>query len=130
MTNKFVKLTRILFRIIAILTLLLILICISDNKELIQKFCAVYGIILILFFISLPIIVFIKLKSLPMEDSQNRITGFMKFFIGSFILLSLFSIIFKHHSHDMFNNIIISLSLVIISGKLVSEVLKLKNNTN
>ena len=110
MTNKLVKLTRISFGIIAILTLLLILICISDNKELIQKFCAVYGIILILFFISLPIIVFIKLKSLPMEDFQNRITGFIKFFIGSFILLSLFSIIFKHHSHDMFNNIVISLS--------------------
>ena len=110
MANKFVKLTRILFSIIAILTLLLILICISDNKELIQKFCVIYGISLILFLISLPIATFIKLKSLPMEDYQNRITGFMKFFIGSFILLSLFSIIFKHHSHDMFNNIIISLS--------------------
>lgn len=110
MTNKLVKLTRISFGIIAILTLLLILICISDNKELIQKFCPVYGIILILFLISLPILVFIKLKSLPMEYSQNRITGFIKFFIGSFILLSLFSIIFKHHSHDMFNNIVISLS--------------------
>lgn len=110
MTNKLVKLTRISFGIIAILTLLLILICISDNKELIQKFCAVYSIILILFLISLPILVFIKLKSLPMEDCKNRITGFIKFFIGSFILLSLFSIIFKHHSHDMFNNIVISLS--------------------
>ena len=110
MTNKFVKLTRILFRIIAILTLLLILICISDNKDLIQKFCVIYGISLILFLISLPIATFIKLKSLSMEDSQNRITGFIKFFIGFFILLSLLSIIFKHHSHDMFNNIVTSLS--------------------
>lgn len=110
MANNFVKLTRILFRIIAILTLLLILICISDNKELIQKFCAVYGISLILFLISLPIATFIKLKSLPMEDSQNRVIRFVKFFIGSFIVLSLFSIIFKPNSHDMFNNIVTSLS--------------------
>lgn len=110
MANNFVKLTRILFRIIAILTLLLILICISDNKELIQKFCVIYGISLILFLISLPIATFIKLKSLPMEDSQNRIIRFVKFFIGSFIVLSLFSIIFKPNSHDMFNNIVTSLS--------------------
>ncbi|MDU1540509.1 MAG: hypothetical protein E6902_12945 [Paeniclostridium sordellii] len=110
MANNFVKLTRILFRIIAILTLLLILICISDNKELIQKFCAVYGISLILFLISLPIATFVKLKSLPMEDSQNRIIRFVKFFIDSFIVLSLFSIIFKPNSHDMFNNIVTSLS--------------------
>lgn len=43
------------------------------------------------------------------------------------ILLFFNVVIFKD---ILIANIIISLSLVIISGKLVSEVLKLKNNTN
>lgn len=52
MNNKLVKLTRILFGIIAILTILLILVFIFDskiNKEIIQKFLSVYGVSFLLF---------------------------------------------------------------------------------
>ncbi len=111
MNDKLVKLTRILFGIIATLTILLILVFIFDskiNKEIIQKFLSIYGVSFLLFLFYIPICTFIQLKILSKRDSKDRIIKFMKCFIGYFLILGLLSIILKSNHFNLFNIIAIS----------------------
>ena len=111
MNDKLVKLTRILFGIIAILTILLILVFIFDskiNKEITQKFLSIYGVSFLLFLFYIPICTFVQLKYLNRRDSKDRIIKFTKGFIGYFLILGLLSIILKSNHFDLFYIIAIS----------------------
>ena len=111
MNDKLVKLTRILFGIIAILTILLILVFIFDskiNKEITQKFLSIYGVSFLLFLCYIPICTFVQLKYLNRRDSKDRIIKFTKGFIGYFLILGLLSIILKSNHFDLFYIIAIS----------------------
>lgn len=128
MNYKLVRLTRILLSTMAISTILLILVCISDNKIIIQKFMSVYGIsFFLLFFIYIPIVTLLQLKSLSKKDSKDRLVRFAKCFICYFLISGCLSIVFKSKDHTMFR--IISMSLGASFGISFFDLLILKKTS-
>ncbi|GKZ03599.1 hypothetical protein ANS017_03440 [Paraclostridium bifermentans] len=111
MNYKLIKLSRVLLRIMGILTILLILVFTFANSLdiwIIHKFMSIYMISFLLFIFYVFIASILQIKNLNKTESRKRIISFFKYFIFNFLSLFVLSIIFN--KSDILNILVISFS--------------------
>lgn len=98
MNYKLIKLSKVLLSIISFLTILLILVLAFANALddwVIHKFISIYMVSFLLCTFYVIIVVILQLKNLNKTESKKRITSFFKYFLFSFLILFILSIIFN-----------------------------------